>query len=502
MRVRWGSGAELPRSIEILDFPGLIAVGEPIDDGEGTRTFIAVPTAEDQKACEKCGTNLYKHATRGRFYRDAPIRQYRVVIWLNARRYRCRSCKATFVQRVEGMDPTKSMTTRCVEWIRARCLRETFAHIAEEIGCDEKTVREIAHTYIKELNETYRPYLPEWLGIDETSLGGTNRCVLTDIGQRRPIELLRDREKETVTGWLYSFRDSSRLQGVTMDMWRPFKIAVSTVFPNVPVVIDKFHVLKMANTALDKVRTTLAKSRATEQGRQWMRDKALLRKRRYKLVPGLTGSPEVDGQIKLNSWLEGEPELKEAYELKEALADIYEPGTSKYEAEIALDKWRNSVPKRLGGKGKPFQPLLTATENWRTEILAYFDHRQTNAYTEGLNSVIKVKNRQGRGYGFDVLRARILFDPPPASWREIAESHTQLSPIEKRNLEQILRYMSAPSSEHTCWSCRRKFPISQVSVDVTNGREILVICQPCQDNVRNTAQSLQEASELDPDVPF
>ncbi len=35
---------------EILDFPGLIAVGEPLDNGKGTRIFIAIPT-EVQKAC-------------------------------------------------------------------------------------------------------------------------------------------------------------------------------------------------------------------------------------------------------------------------------------------------------------------------------------------------------------------------------------------------------------------------------------------------------------------
>lgn len=289
-----------------------------------------------------------------------------------------------------------------------------------KIGCDEKTMQDIAHTHINELNDVYPPYLPEWLGIDEIFLGGTMRCVLTDLGQRRPIDLLRDREIETLTKWLYSFRDTARLQGVTMDMWRPFQRAVATVFPNVPVAIDNFHVLKMATTALDSVRITLAKSRvakaesqkakslALAQGRQWMRDKVLLRERGYKLFPGLTDSPEANGQIKLNSWLEGEPELREAYDLKEAFADIYEPGTSKHEAEFALDKWGNSVPKHLCGNGKPFQPLLTAIKNWRPEILAYFDYRQSNAYTESLKSVMETENRQRLGCDFDALRAHYL----------------------------------------------------------------------------------------------
>lgn len=135
MRVRWRSGAELPPSIDILNFPGLIAVGKPIDNGEGKLTFIATPT-EVQEACVNCGTvgNLYKHAIRERSYRDAPIRQHRVVIWLHAWRFRCLSCKTVFLQRVVGLDPARHMKTRCVEWIRVHCLRETFANVAEEIG--------------------------------------------------------------------------------------------------------------------------------------------------------------------------------------------------------------------------------------------------------------------------------------------------------------------------------------------------------------------------------
>ncbi len=47
--------------------------------------------------------------------------------------------------------------------------------------------------------------------------------------------------------------------------------------------------------------------------------------------------------------------------------------------------------------------------NWETEVFAYFDHRITNAYTESLNSLIRVMNRLGRGYSFEALRAKMLF---------------------------------------------------------------------------------------------
>ena len=60
---------------------------------------------------------------------------------------------------------------------------------------------------------------------------------------------------------------------------------------------------------------------------------------------------------------------------------------------------------------------------------AYFDHRYTNATTEALNGLIKAMNRNGRGYQFKTLRAKMLFskgvrkkpvlmDVPRYGWRQ------------------------------------------------------------------------------------
>lgn len=39
-----------------------------------------------------------------------------------------------------------------------------------------------------------------------------------------------------------------------MDMWKHYKDAVKTVLPRAKIVVDKFHVVRMANQALDSVR--------------------------------------------------------------------------------------------------------------------------------------------------------------------------------------------------------------------------------------------------------
>lgn len=53
-----------------------------------------------------------------------------------------------------------------------------------------------------------------------------------------------------------------------------------------------------------------------------------------------------------------------------------------------------------------FHHLTRVVNNWMPEIMAYFEHPVTNAYTESLNGLIRVMNRLGRGYSFEALRRR------------------------------------------------------------------------------------------------
>jgi hypothetical protein len=100
---------------------------------------------------------------------------------------------------------------------------DTFTRIAENVGCDDKTVRTLGAEYMAELEASHRPEMPDWLGIDETQIDGKMRCVLTDIGERRILDMLPDRDKATLAGWLHRFKDRHWVKGVAIDMWRPYR---------------------------------------------------------------------------------------------------------------------------------------------------------------------------------------------------------------------------------------------------------------------------------------
>ena len=454
---------------DILDLDDWNVITRRID---GADYLIEAEYTVQPSACLKCGVigSLYKHGPKPLNIRDSPIRGHPVRILANAQRYKCRECGGTFIQPLGGVQEATRMTVRCVQYIETQCLRDTFLHIADHVGCDDKTVRNLAGDYIKRLNSQYQPWLPEWLGIDETQIDGKLRCIITDVVNRLPIDMLPDRDKPSVTSWLYHFKDRRTVKGLAIDMWRPYKDAAQAVFPGLPVVIDKFHVVKMANKAMDDVRITLAKDQDKATSRDWMRRKSLLRMR-YK-------SLDEKGRFNLQLWLDNEPDVATAYKLKEAFYDIYD-APSKGEAGERLDVWRKSIPAHMKKGKKSFLPLLTATRNWREEMLAFFDHPISNGYTEALNGVAKVINRSGRGSSFDVLRARLLF-------KDKIPSMTVESPlVMTRTTDQAAHATRMEALGCRCESCSGVFEPFELAVhhvapivQTETGRR-LYLCRNC-----------------------
>ena len=123
------------------------------------------------------------------------------------------------------------MTERCTEFIGEQCLVDTFVRIAQNVGCDEKTVRTLAGECIAKLMETHKPALPAWLGIDETTIDGCLRLVLTDIKNRRPVDMLLDDSMGGLQMWLHRFKDRSHVEVVTTDMHRAYRTVVKALLP-------------------------------------------------------------------------------------------------------------------------------------------------------------------------------------------------------------------------------------------------------------------------------
>lgn len=387
-----------PVSVNILNIPQyrVLSVDEKAHD-----YHVYAESANTRVLCPHCRSDrLTGWGTREVLFKDLPMHGKRVGIYIRARRLRCDDCERTFQEHLPALSEARKMTQRLLQWIGAQSLRRSFTSIAEEVGIDEGTVRNVFRDYVNELEATFEVETPRWLGIDEIHIVRP-RCVVANVESRTIVNILPDRNKRTVVAYLNSLPGHEGVRYVAMDMWNPYREAARAVIPQAKVIVDKFHVLRMANVAMEQVRKKLRGSLPPKQRRGLMHDRFILLKRAAELMP--------QEKLILQSWSSLHPMLGEAYRLKEAFFAIYD-AHNKVAAADRYQAWAAGIPPAIKAE---FTPILTAWKNWDEEILAYFAHPITNAYTESLNALIRVMNRIGRGYSFEALRAKILFTEGP-----------------------------------------------------------------------------------------
>jgi transposase len=349
--------------------------------------------------CPHCQSDrLTSWGTREQVFKDLPMHGKRVGIHIDTRRWRCQSCGKTFSQALPALAEGRMMTARLAKRIGQQALNRTFTSLADETGVVEGTIRNIFRDYIDELEQTVRFETPKWMGIDKIHIINKPRCVVSNIQNNTIVDMLHNPNKVTVAKYLSKLPNRDKVQYVAMDMWTPYRDAVQIVIPDATIIIDKFHVLWMANDAMEKARKSLRAELTLKQKRGLMRDRFVLSKRERDLND--------EERLNLDGWTKNYPALGEAYKLKEAFYAIYEESGSPEDALRRSEAWNQDVSPEI----RPhFADLIRAFQNWQPFILNYFEHPVTNAYTESLNNLIRMMNRLGRGYSFEALRAKILF---------------------------------------------------------------------------------------------
>lgn len=346
--------------------------------------------------CPEChGSNFIQHGINQRKARDLNEYGKMVGLVVNGHRYRCKDCGKSWVDQYESIEPDAKMTNRMRDYIREQALKVPFSHIKRELDVSVPTVEKIFNNYVDIMEDKRVIVAPKILGMDETMLNGIYRGMFVDVENRRILDMTEDRKLVTIKRWLQHLPRKERIECVTIDMWGPYKDAILAELPDVFIIIDKFHVIKHLNEALDIIRkkTTAEltdKERRHVKGNRWL----LLR-----------NSEELDfmAQCRLQDLLYSFPQFAKPHQIKESFREIYLSST-RSEAEKAFDDWKETItdyPEYLA--------FADTVENWRTEIFNYFDNRYTNAITESLNRVSKEISAQGKGYNFKVLRAKILY---------------------------------------------------------------------------------------------
>jgi transposase len=224
------------------------------------------------------------------------------------------------------------------------------------------------------------------LAVDETSRrrGYQYVTIVADPDRQRVLFATQGKDKAAVGRFVQDFHDHNgdpdAVREICMDMSPAYIEAVLEALPNASITYDRFHVMKLANDALDGLRRAEAHDDTSLKGTRY-----LFLKRFDSLTKAqeatLLRTPAMNDR------------MARGWRLVYNLRLFYEVPIEH--ARVYLRHWYNwAIRSRLG----PFRTLArTINTHWHG-ILNYHRTRMTTGFMEGLNSVIQAAKRKARGY--------------------------------------------------------------------------------------------------------
>jgi transposase len=342
-------------------------------------------------ACPACGAGGQKiHDHRQRSWRHLDFFQFEAYVHCALPRIGCSVCHATTQLGVpwarEG-----SRFTLMFEALGLTLAREMpVSACARILRCSDNALwRQMdAHVDLAHAKESYAQ--TQVIGIDETSCakGHSYITLVHDLSQGKLIYATPGKDARTVQRFTEDFQahhgKPEAIEVVCMDMSKAFIAGATQHLPRAAIAFDGFHVVQLANKAVDAVRREEARSEGWLKKTRWcwLKDKAKWTAKE---------------QDKMDWMPHSRLKTARAWRIKEALRDIYALRADAVQSAQALKKWLHWAQR---SQLHPIKELAkTIKQHWAGILKAFDASHLHTGYVESMNSLLQAAKAKARGYG-------------------------------------------------------------------------------------------------------
>ncbi len=329
-----------------------------------------------------------------RRWRHLDLAATRLYLEAEIRRLFCRRCERVVTEEVPWARPGARHT---------RDLEDVVAYLAQRL--DKTSITKLLRVSWEAVAGIVVRVVAS--SIDDARLDKLYRIGVDEVAWRkghRYLTVVADHDRDGAVVWageghsaatLEAFYDelgperTAKLEAVSLDMGAAYEKATNDRAPEARQCVDPFHVVKLANEAIDKARRWAWNEarRASDSKARWVK------RTRWALVKDPSALNPSQRQI-LEELRKGRSVLYRAWELKEALRDLYRLSSPK-EAAGVLDRW---LSRACRSRIPSFVKLSRTVRVNRERILAAVELGLSNSKLEGLNSKIRLINHRGYGH--------------------------------------------------------------------------------------------------------
>ena len=222
------------------------------------------------EVCPKCATKSSKiYDSVWVKIKDTPIRDKVVFLKIRKRRFQCPNCKSIFREPIQGIKKGYRSTRRFRSHIRWCASNFTdLKRVKNKCRCSSWLVYKAYYEQFDlEVRKLDYPW-PKTIGIDEHSFVRNTKTHYKEFATIF-VDFNNNRVREAVLGRSFDQLQSSRamdikgrenVKNVVIDMSSAFKKFALKNFPNSTITVDKFHVIKLFNQALNTIRIETMKN--------------------------------------------------------------------------------------------------------------------------------------------------------------------------------------------------------------------------------------------------
>jgi transposase len=400
----------------LVGLDGFVVGAQEQIDGEW---WLHVETTETTVACCGCGVRAVGHGRRYTQVRDLPIAGRPTVLVWAKRRWRCvdpdcsvSTWSETSDQIVARVVLSERARTRLAHMVNVEGF--SIAAAAAEFGvgwhCANQAVA--AHTD-PVVDDPDRLEGVTAIGVDEKRfLNATPTCrtrfttQIVDLDGHRVLDVIEGRSRSVLGDWLdeRGVEWCARICLAALDPAAGYRSALLEHLPNATLVVDHWHAIKLACTAIDDVRRRVQHATL---GRRGHKHDPLYRGRRV-FVTGFERLSEERVAWMFELLADGDPdgEVGAAVLAKELLREVYSAVDEAHARRRLIVFFQHCADADV----PELYRLAKTIDRWADHVLAYHrTGRASNGRVENLHMLTEKLRRNSHGFtNIDNYRRRII----------------------------------------------------------------------------------------------
>lgn len=339
--------------------------------------------------CKKRGKIIHT-LENSRVWRDIPVCGRKIFFYYRPREIKC-SIHGRVQEDIPWAAPNARVTYRFEYSLLIYCSIMTQKAAAQLLKISTSTMSDILHRSITRTRQGHKIKNLRMIGIDEISYckGRKYATIVYDLERSCVVWVGKGKAHDTIDSFfmnkLSKFQRKQIISGCC-DMSETFIGAIEKWCPKATLVLDRFHIVKALNEAVDDVRKEEWR-KADKSG------KKALKGIRWLIYKHSSNRSKEDTKS-LKSLYMGNRRIHRSWVLKDEFEQFWEFRDQESAGEF-LDSWcKTAIRSRLESVKK----FVKTIKRHKHRLLPFVECRLTNAVSEGINRIIKIVKNRASGF--------------------------------------------------------------------------------------------------------